>query len=63
MGTKVELAWLDPGISQESNLLEYVTNDLNVEEIRPEAVVRRLSQAFLEAQNDDWIQSLYGVSL
>ena len=58
-GNEVELAWLDPGISQESNLLEYVTNDLNVEEIRPEAVVRRLSQAFLEAQNDDWIQSLY----
>ncbi len=58
-GSEEELAWLNPGISQESDLFEYVTNDLKVEEIRPESVVRRLSQAFLEAQSDDWIQSLY----
>ena len=58
-GVEVELAWLDPGISQDYQLSEYVTNHLNVEEIRPEAIIPRLSLEFLQGQSDDWIRRLY----
>ena len=58
-GGNHELAWLDDVITQDFKLSQYVTEHLDVQEVRPEAIVSRLSQTFLEAQTDDWIQSLY----
>ena len=58
-GVEVELAWLDPGISQDYVLLEYVAKHLNVEEIRPETIIPRLSLEFLQGQSDEWIRRLY----
>ena len=58
-GVEGELGWLDPGISQDNRLSEYVTGQLNVEEIRPEAIIPRLSLEFLQRQSDDWIRRLY----
>ena len=58
-GGNRELAWLDDAITQDPELSQYVTEHLDVPEVRPEAIVSRLSQTFLEAQTDEWIQTLY----
>ena len=58
-GPEVELGWLDPGISDDYRLSEYVTRHLKVEEIRPETIIRRLTIEFLKGQSDDWIRRLY----
>ncbi len=58
-GSNVELSWLAPSISQDYRLSEYVTDHLKVIEIRPETIITRLTQGFLEKQRNDWIQELY----
>ena len=54
-----ELSWLSDEISQEPVLSRYLITHLGVEEVRPEDIIRRLSEPFLEEQSDEWIEKLY----
>jgi len=56
-----EVAWLSADISQERtpDLREYLMKELDVEEVRPEAILPKLSAQFLERQPDDWVGRLY----
>lgn len=56
-----EAAWLTGDITQDRapEIRQYVMRELGVTEVTPEIIVPRLNQAFLEAQADDWIASLY----
>lgn len=56
-----EATWLTGDISPDRTpeLRQYVMRELWVTEVTPEAIVPRMNQAFLEAQSDDWIESLY----
>ena len=56
-----ELAWLSGDITQDRahELRSYLKQELNVAEIDPEDIIRRLNRPFLEAQPDDWILKLY----
>ncbi len=58
-GGNRELAWLDDVITQDFMISQYVAEHLNIQEVRPEAIVSRLSQTFLETQTNEWIQSFY----
>ncbi len=60
-GEDREMAWLTDDITQDRTpeVRNYVTNELDVEEIVPNDIVRRLNTRFLEVQSDDWIQKLY----
>lgn len=53
--------WLSADITQSraSDLRTYLMQELNVAEITPEGIIRKLNQAFLKAQSDEWIQKLY----
>ena len=55
------VAWLDPQITanRARNLYGYLRSTLGVREVGPEQVMRRLDEAFLEQQPDEWIRSLY----
>ena len=61
LGAQSELAWLSGGVSPDRTpeLHEYLTEELQIEEIRPETLLPRLNAAFLEAQPDEWIRRLY----
>lgn len=56
-----EATWLTGDITQDRTpeIRQYVMRELGVTEVAPENIVPRLTQAFLEAQSDDWIASLY----
>ena len=56
-----KVAWLNDGITSDRTpeLYKYVTKTLDVEEITPERLIPQLTEKFLEAQPDDWIQRLY----
>ena len=54
-----EMSWLSDEISQDPILTRYLVTHLDVEEVRPENIIRRLSQSFLEEQSADWIEKLY----
>ena len=53
--------WLDKGITpdQTPGLQNYLMRELDVKEITPEDVVRKLNVRFLEAQTNFWIAKLY----
>ena len=53
--------WLSGEITQDRapDVRNYLMNELDVEEIDPEMIVRRLSRTFLESQPDSWILKLY----
>ena len=61
LGAKEELAWLSADISQERtpDLREYLMDELDIEEVRPETIVPKLDAKFLERQPEDWIRRLY----
>jgi hypothetical protein len=61
VGTSAELAWLSGDISQDRapELREYLLEELEIEEIRPETLLPKLSAAFLEAEPDEWVSRLY----
>lgn len=61
LGEDGEVSWLSGDISQDRapELRRYLTQELGVTEITPEAIIPRLNQAFLGAQPDDWILDLY----
>jgi hypothetical protein len=61
LGAETQLSWLDGAISQDRtpDLRDYLIGELNVEEVRPETVLQKLTAAFLESQADDWVRRLY----
>jgi hypothetical protein len=54
-------AWLSEEISHDrtSDLHQYLIDELEIEEIRPESLLPKLSGAFLQAQSDEWVRRLY----
>jgi hypothetical protein len=60
-GGESEVAWLTRDISQDKTpeLREYLLKELRIEEVRPEALLPKLSGTFLEAQPDEWVRRLY----
>jgi len=56
-----EIAWLTEGIAQDRTpeLRRYLMQELNVSEVRPEALLSKLTKSFLKAQSDEWIVQLY----
>ena len=54
-----EAAWLDESVINDARVTNYARNYLDIREIRPEEIVKRLSIEFLEDQSDTWIQDLY----
>ena len=56
-----KLAWLSEEITPDrtSEVHTYMTSVLDIDEVTPEYLVRRLSLNFLEDQSDDWLKRLY----
>ena len=56
-----ELAWLSNDITPDRapDIRNYLMGELDVEEVDPETIIRRLSRTFLEEQSDNWILKLY----
>ena len=55
------LHWLLPEITVDRmpDLHRYLTKNLQIEEIDPEAFVRKLDMPFLKQQSDEWLKKLY----
>ena len=55
------LYWLSDNITDRSTpeLARYIREVLDVEEVRPQNVMRRLNAAFLEQQSNQWVRALY----
>ncbi|MCY3851109.1 MAG: DUF3883 domain-containing protein [Acidimicrobiaceae bacterium] len=55
------LHWLDGEISQSTNpgLRDFLVSNLGIQELTPNAFVRRLTTTFLEQQTHEWIEHLY----
>lgn len=60
-GDDGEVSWLSGDITQArgQRIRDYLMDELDVEEVVPESITRKLSRAFLEAQSDKWILELY----
>lgn len=56
-----EIKWLSDNITRDSNhvLHSYLTKELEIEEVDPEAFARRLSEQFLAGQDDEWFIKFY----
>ena len=56
-----EMAWLSGDITQDRapEIRDYLINELDVNELAPETITRRLGREFLEKQPDSWILKLY----
>ena len=61
LGTNTDVAWLDGAISLERTpeLRKYLVDELKIDEVRQEAVLSKLTVAFLEAQPNEWVRRLY----
>ena len=55
------IGWLSEEITPDrtSEVHTYITSVLDIDEVTPESLVRRLSLNFLEDQSDDWLKRLY----
>jgi hypothetical protein len=55
------VTWLSGDISRSRTpeLYRYLTTELDIEEVGPQAMIWRLDKSFLEDQPDDWILHLY----
>ena len=55
------MLWLSDEITADrtSELHDYLTSIINIEEVTPESLVRKLDKAFLETQLNEWTQRLY----
>ncbi|MCC7013391.1 MAG: DUF3883 domain-containing protein [Planctomycetes bacterium] len=60
-GTGEGTGWVTGDVTQDRTpeLRDYLMRELGVLEERPEAVIRKLTTSFLEAQPDPWIAALY----
>ena len=56
------LVWLSAEITagRTPGLREYLMRELDVEEVTPDGLISELTEEFLEAQADQWIERLYG---
>ena len=56
-----DMAWLSGDITQDRTpyLRDYLIGELDVAEVDPESIIRRLNRTFLEGQSDDWVLNLY----
>ena len=61
LGHPKPLQWLDRTISRDRSpeLHRYLVKELGIQEFTPEALLLRLTAAFLDEQTDEWIQDLY----
>ena len=55
------LVWVSDEITlnQTPLLHSYLTRELDIDEVTPNWLIRKLSAVFLEAQSDEWIERLY----
>ena len=54
------MSWLtDISETRTSNLYKYIREDLNVDEITPQAMLSKLDDSFLSNQSNEWMQQLY----
>lgn len=55
------MKWLTGQITQDrtSDLRSYLISDLDVEEVTPEGLARRITHAFLSSQPDEWFVEFY----
>ena len=60
-GRSRPLHWLASSISRDRTpeLRRYLVQELEIREFTPEALLMRMTSAFLEEQTDEWIQGLY----
>src|SRR6266566_3487207 len=60
-GSRSPLHWLTAEITADRtpDFYRYLTNDLQIKPIEPEAFVRKLEVPFLERQTDEWLMKLY----
>lgn len=56
-----KLGWLSGEITSglTPRVHKYLTTELDVDEVTPESLVRRLTRKFLQAQPDEWLERLY----
>ena len=54
-----ESGWIDTTLTRNQDLLDYLTGQLSVVNVRPEAIINNLSISFLEKQTDEWVEQLY----
>ena len=61
IGRRKPLRWLDRTISRDRTpeLRQYLMRSLQIREYTPEALLSRLTTAFLKEQTDEWMQDLY----
>ncbi len=61
LGAPAETRWLSGDISQDRtpDIRQYLMRELGISEITPEMLLSRLTSAFLTAQSDEWLASLY----
>ena len=60
-GQKGQLFWISNDIDRTPELRRYVRDELEVIDVTPERIIQllRSGRAFLEAQTDGWVRSLY----
>lgn len=61
LGHSDSLAWLSGDITADRTpeLKKYLSDELKIQEIRPETIILKLTKTFLEAQTDQWVLRLY----
>lgn len=61
LGHTRPIQWIDRTISRDRTpeLHRYLVRELRIQEFTPEALLSRLTAAFLEEQTDEWIEVLY----
>ena len=60
-GVNHELAWIseDITIDRTPDVRRYLMEVLGVQELTPESLIPKLTESFLEAQPDEWVERLY----
>lgn len=60
-GAEGEMIWLSGDITQDRTpeLRQYLMRELGIVEATPEAILPKLTEAFLKLQSDEWIRRLY----
>jgi len=54
------ITWISDQVSEKTpELRDYLMKELDIDEIRPEAIIARMNIDFLQKQSDDWIRQFY----
>ena len=51
--------WLLPTLTNDTSMNRYFTETLKIPKADPKQIITKLTQSFLEAQSDHWVQDLY----